>query len=227
MSSSWQRRRIFWQEFRQSFQSTGALLPSGRRLCRALARHTAAGNQPRRLLEVGPGTGVVTDHIIAGMGPSDTLDLVELNPAFVDELRRRLETDDAWRSVAGRVTIVHAPIEEVDPNQQYDAVVSGLPLNNFSSDLATRILRRLRDLTATSATLSFFEYVAIRKFKSLASRRAERLRLAGVERAIGEALNAWAFDRQCVLSNIPPAWVHHLRFDRPAPFQSAGRLRGD
>lgn len=212
MSSSWQRRRLFFQEFRQTFHSTGAVLPSGRQLCRALARHTAAEEKPRRLLEVGPGTGVVTDHIIAGMGPDDSLDLVELNDRFVAELQRRLESEPAWRNASPRVRVLHAPIQEVDADQRYDAVVSGLPLNNFPSELVARILGRLRELAAHGATLSFFEYIGVRKAKSLASKREERLRLAGVERAIDGALREYEFDRQCILANVPPAWVHHLRF---------------
>src|SRR5262245_8969318 len=90
--------RVFFREFRRNFQTTGAIAPSGRRLAKALARFVSERrNGERRILEVGPGTGAVTRAIVAAMGPADRLDLVELNDTFVDVLRRRFETDPAFR----------------------------------------------------------------------------------------------------------------------------------
>jgi hypothetical protein len=41
-----------------------------------------------------------------------------------------------------------------------------------------------------------------------------------VEQALQTALQLHARERQCVLSNVPPAWVHHLQFtgDEPSLF---------
>src|ERR1041384_7663230 len=92
--------RVFWQQFRQAYNSTGAVLPSGRGLCRALSRFVRDGEtasatgqngsnmeairRGRRILEVGPGTGAVTLQIIADMRPNDRLVLVERNHEFVE-----------------------------------------------------------------------------------------------------------------------------------------------
>lgn len=204
--------RLFWQEFRRTFHSTGAVLPSGPRLCRALARFTPGNGQPRRLLEVGPGTGVVTDQIIARLGPTDTLDLVELNDRFVAALSERLQNEPAWHGVADRVHIHHLPVEQHSPDEPYHAMVSGLPLNNFPAEVVRTILNRLEALAAPGGTLSFFEYVGVRKAKALLVNGEERRRLAGVEEALNDARGKWQFDRDCILANVPPAWVHHLRF---------------
>ena len=212
MSTQGANYRLFWQEFRRTFHSTGAVLPSGRRLCRALARFTEGNGQPRRLLEVGPGTGVVTDEIIQRMGPLDSLELVELNDRFVAALRERLANDATWRLAADRVKIHHMPVEQLTPEEPYQAMVSGLPLNNFPADAVRAILLRLEALAAPGATLSFFEYVAIRKVKALVVGAEERRRLAGVEEALRDVRGKWQFARDCVLANVPPAWVHHLRF---------------
>jgi phospholipid N-methyltransferase len=204
--------RLFWQEFRRTFHSTGAVLPSGPSLCRALARFAAANGTPRRLLEVGPGTGVVTDELIAGLGPSDTLDLVELNDRFVAALRERLAADAGWRPVADRVRIHHLPVEQLSPEEPYHAIVSGLPLNNFPAELVDAILNRLAALAAPGGTLSFFEYIGVRRAKALFAGAVERRRLSGVEQALRASRDQWQFARDCVLVNVPPAWVHHLRF---------------
>jgi phosphatidylethanolamine/phosphatidyl-N-methylethanolamine N-methyltransferase len=204
--------RLFWREFRRTFYSTGAVLPSGRRLCRALARHAGGDGKPKRVLEVGPGTGVVTCEIMAQLGPQDTLDIVELNDRFVAALRERLTTEDAWRRVADRVRIHHLPIEQFMPHEPFDCMISGLPLNNFPVDVVQSILMHLEGLAGDRATLSFFEYVGVRKAKSVFCSVAERKRLAGIGEALHKAFDRWQFERECVLANVPPAWVHHLRF---------------
>ncbi|MBX3433640.1 MAG: methyltransferase domain-containing protein [Pirellulales bacterium] len=215
MSSAGGQYRLFWREFRRTFATTGAVLPSGRALCQALASHVAdpgPSHGPRRILEVGPGTGVATEEIIARLGPHDSLDLVELNDRFVAMLHERLQHEPRWQAVASRVKIHHRPVQDLAADAKYDAIVSGLPLNNFPVELVASIFAKLRELAAPGATLSFFEYVAVRKAKSLVCRREERLRLAEVEQTIAAAQKQWGFDRQCVLTNVPPAWVHHFRF---------------
>ncbi|MAT72297.1 MAG: phospholipid methyltransferase [Planctomycetaceae bacterium] len=212
MSGRLDQYRLFWREFRQTFETTGAVAPSGRALCRELARHVTGNGQPRRVLEVGPGTGVVTDQIIARLGPEDTLDLVELNDRFVELLRQRLAEEPSWQAVAERVQIHHKPVQDLSAETPYDAIVSGLPLNNFPADLVAEILAKLHELAADGATLSFFEYVAVRKAKALVSRGDQRRRLLGIETHISNARKQWGCGRRCILANLPPAWVHHLRF---------------
>jgi phosphatidylethanolamine/phosphatidyl-N-methylethanolamine N-methyltransferase len=206
--------RLFWQEFRRTFHSTGAVMPSGPSLCRALARYVSGNGEPRRVLEVGPGTGVVTNEIIAQMGPRDTLDLVELNDRFVEALRQRLAHDDSWKKAASRVRIHHLPVEQHAAEQPYDAIVSCLPLNNFPVNVVRSIFVHLESLASNGATFSFFEYIGVRKAKSLLCSRDERQRLGGIGLALHDAFDAWRFRRECILANVPPAWVHHLRFAR-------------
>jgi phospholipid N-methyltransferase len=91
-------------------------------------------------------------------------------------------------------------------------IVSGLPLNNFPVELVTKLLAKLQQLLAPGGTLSFFEYVAIRRVKTMLSNRSERERLRGIERALGSVLGSHEVGRDCVIANVPPAWVHHVRF---------------
>jgi len=205
--------RLFWQEFCRTFESTGAIAPSGRRLCRSLARYVAGDGQLRRILEVGPGTGVVTDAIIFQMGPRDTLDVVELNERFVAALRERLASDPNWQRVADRVRIHHLPIEQLNAAEQFDVIVSGLPFNNFPVELVQNILTHLEKLAAPGATLSFFEYVAIRRIKAVVCAKPDRDRLKGIGAVLNDAFAKRQFRQEYIMANVPPAWVHHLRYD--------------
>ncbi len=123
--------RLFFKQFRRNFRTTGAILPSSQALCRSLARYVGDGAGPKRILEVGPGTGAVTRHIIRAMGPEDHLDLVELNEQFVACLRQRFVEEPLFASVAPRAEVIHRPVEELPTDRPYDLIVSGLPLNNF------------------------------------------------------------------------------------------------
>lgn len=203
---------LFFREYIRHFHTTGAVLPSGRFLAAALTRFV--GNHadgPRRILEVGPGTGAVTRWIVRGMGAEDRLDLVELNGAFVRQLERRFQTEPAFRAVADRARIHHCPIEELPGGESYDVIVSGLPLNNFSAADVERILTVLTDRLAPEGMLSFFEYIAVRPVRAMLSGRAERARLRAIGLTMRSVLKHHEIRRDAVWLNVPPAWVHHLR----------------
>lgn len=209
LSETW----LFLREFRRNFHTTGAILPSGRRLSAALARNVGRRGVPERVLEVGPGTGAVTRHIVPALGPEDRLDLVELNASFAARLREDFQTDPLLRPVAERVRVIESPIQELDHDTKYDVIVSGLPLNNFSAEMVEQILDALQRLAAPGGVLSFFEYIAIRRARAMISGPAERGRLRGIGLALDRVLDGHEIARDAVWSNVPPAWVHHVRFD--------------
>lgn len=223
--------RVFWRQFRQQYHTTGAVLPSSRGLCRALshfvraaaespnAGDTSAGDRPgvaqrvvsRRILEVGPGTGAATTQIVNDLRPTDQLTLVELNDKFVEHLCERLQSDSVFQPARDRITIIHSGVEELPETEPYDVIVSGLPLNNFSVELVDRLLNKMVKLLTPGGTLSFFEYVAIRRVKAIVSPRSDRERLRDIANILHELLSKAEIRRDLVLANVPPAWVHHVR----------------
>jgi phosphatidylethanolamine/phosphatidyl-N-methylethanolamine N-methyltransferase len=206
--------RLFLREFLCNYHTTGAVLPSGRRLARALARYVGHDGGPKRILEVGPGTGAVTRGIVERMGPEDRLDLVELNDAFVARLESRFRSEPSFVAVAGRVRVFHSPVEDLPPKDQYDLMISGLPLNNFQPAEVQRILDAMGALLAPGGMLSFFEYIAIRRVKAAVSGRAGRERLRGIGRVLDGVLSEGEVRRDWVWVNAPPAWVHHVQMHR-------------
>jgi phosphatidylethanolamine/phosphatidyl-N-methylethanolamine N-methyltransferase len=203
---------LFFREFVRNYHTTGAILPSGRFLAASLSRFIANHSPgPKRILEVGPGTGAVTRRIIDRMGPDDRLDLVELNGAFVERLNHRFQAEPAFRAMADRARVLHCPVEALPPGQGYDVIVSGLPLNNFAVADVERLLSAMTGRLAAGGTLSFFEYMAVRPARSLISGRGERARLRGIGLAMRAVLDPHEIRRDAVLLNVPPAWVHHLR----------------
>jgi len=213
---------LFFREFLRSFHTTGAILPSGRYLAAALTRFVSEKSlPPRKILEVGPGTGAVTRRIIAGMGSADHLDLVELNEAFVQQLEHRFQNEPAFRAAADCARVLHCAVEDLPRSERYDLIVSGLPLNNFAVAEVEQILAVLTALLAPGGTLSFFEYIAVRPLRTLISGRAERARLRGISNALGVLLRDREIRREAVWRNVLPAWVHHVRFPRASSCEHA------
>jgi phosphatidylethanolamine/phosphatidyl-N-methylethanolamine N-methyltransferase len=203
--------RLFFREYLRHFHHTGAIAPSSRWLGAALARYVSEGGGPRRVLEVGPGTGAVTRQIVTRLGERDQFDLVELNPTFVEYLQRRFDAEPHFAGVAQRARVINCPVEELPCDQPYDAIISGLPFNNFSVSDVRRILETFAGLLSPGGTLSFFEYVGVRPARALISGRQERERLRGISEALRETLDGREIRRDCIWPNLPPAWVHHVR----------------
>jgi phosphatidylethanolamine/phosphatidyl-N-methylethanolamine N-methyltransferase len=204
--------RLFFREFLRNFHTTGAILPSGRQLSKALARYVAEdATAGRRILEVGPGTGAVTRHIVAAMKPGDSIDLVELNESFSRQLEMHFRDDPHFRTVADRSRIINSPVEGLPVDKTYDLIISGLPLNNFSAELVESILRKLLQLLKPEGTLSFFEYIAVRRARAIVSGKADRRRLREIGRVLRDVLDGREIRRDAILLNVLPAWVHHVR----------------
>lgn len=215
-------QRIFFKQFVRNFRSTGALAPSSRFLASSLARFVrehryVAGQKPRRILEVGPGTGSVTRAIIKSLGPNDHLTLVEINRAFVKHLKLRLRVDELFTGVKDRVTVIHGRFEELETDTPFDVIVSGLPLNNFTPKEVQEILGTYRRMLGRDGVLSFFEYIAVRRAKHIFANRAERQRLREVGRIMKETLKPVRIDRDMIVANLPPAWVHHVSWRKEKP----------
>lgn len=136
--------------------STGAVTPSGKVLARTMAGYVDV-DAPGPIIELGPGTGPVTEALVAhGVDPARLI-LVEFNPMFCRLLRSRYPTatvvqGDAYRLKHLLETLIRQPAS---------AVVSGLPL--LTKPLRTR-LRLIGDafaLLSPGAPFIQFTYAVV------------------------------------------------------------------
>ena len=136
--------------------STGAVTPSGKVLARTMAGYVDT-DAPGPIIELGPGTGPVTEALVAhGVDPA-RLVLVEFNPMFCRLLRSRYPAatvvqGDAYRLKHLLETLIRQPAA---------AVVSGLPL--LTKPLRTR-LRLIGDafsLLSPGAPFIQFTYAVV------------------------------------------------------------------
>jgi phosphatidylethanolamine/phosphatidyl-N-methylethanolamine N-methyltransferase len=204
--------QTFLTQFLRNYNTTGSVIPSGRALGSALCRYVGSAGAPQKILEAGPGTGAVTGCIIDRMRHDDELWMVELNPTFAAHLRTAFNDKPTFRSAASRCHLIEGSVQQLGREGEFDLVISGLPLNNFSPQDVHTILQAYAKLLKPGGILSFFQYILIRPAKMFVSAGPERDRLKGVGEAIEGMLGESEFAREWVWVNVPPAWVHHIRF---------------
>lgn len=202
----------FFREFRRQFHTTGAILPSSRFLARALTSQMRQSRRPARILEVGPGTGAVTNQIVKALQPDDVFDAVEINEQFVKILQQRFDHEKLFRPHTDQINLIQGSVEELLGNHVYDFIISGLPLNNFACDHIRRIFQTFHRLLKPTGSLSYYEYTFVRQLKVPFVKRQERRRLLKVGRVLKRYIRNYEFQRERILINVPPATVRHLRF---------------
>lgn len=203
----------FLRELPKSFSQIGAMLPSSPALGRAMVRPIREAHRPLNILEVGPGTGPFTKQILKLMRSEDRFTICEINGRFLSLLRRNLSRNEHFRRNRDRITFFHGPVQELPGSAafrgQFDIIVSSLPFSNFAPETVDEILSLFRTMLAEEGSLSFIEYLAVRKVTALFSTRRSRERLVGVEKVIQNWIDRAETDGQVrkriSLLNVPPA----------------------
>ncbi|HEX8298271.1 MAG TPA: methyltransferase domain-containing protein [Rubricoccaceae bacterium] len=209
---------VFVDQVRHSGGAIGAVLPSSRALGRRMLDGLPSADAPRRVLEVGAGTGAFTRALIERLGPSDTLVVVELNPTFCARLRVQIAE---WTRAPGApaVELVEGDVLTYEPQAPFEYIVSSLPLNAFPETLVTQIVRKLEAVLAPGGTLAYFEYTGFRSVRE----GVRRVRGERGPSAVEAALAPHVVGSRQVLWNVPPATVRQVRFGRPSSPELARR----
>jgi phospholipid N-methyltransferase len=183
-------------------------------LAAAMTSSIGAIEGPRRVLEVGPGTGPFTKAILRKLRAGDQFDLVEINENFCRTLEKKLLGPYRGKHPRVKVGLHCAPIEEAKLEGPYDVIVCGLPFNNFPPKLMRQIFRRMFALLKENGELVYFEYAGVRVMKGPVLDSAGRARLKRID-AYGKSLRRHHDGKkEFVLGNIPPAIAYRLKGER-------------
>ena len=132
---------LFVQEWLQAPLITASVTPSSRFLANAMARW-ANPNSKHFVLELGPGTGAVTQALLKRGVAENKIVCVENNPKMASVLSKRFP----------RTHILSGDAREFDKLLQekfgdvecVEAVISSLPLKNFPADEAENLSNKIR-----------------------------------------------------------------------------------
>lgn len=200
----------FLKEFFANPTGVGAIAPSSVPLAieiTSLIPEKKIKREPLRILEVGAGTGIFTEVIANKMMPEDRLDVIELEKNLCVHLK------DNFKKM-GNVAIHCTSIVDFVPNKPYDIIVSGLPFNAFDSDLVQKILDKYISIVKDDGVISYFEYIFISSAKMFMTYGTSKENIKKIDKITSDFLKKYEFKKAKVIWNIPPAWVHHVRFHK-------------
>lgn len=203
---------IFVRELPKSFGQIGAMLPSSSALAKVMVSPLNRYPGARRILEVGPGTGPFTRQILRMMGDEDIFVICEINPRFMDRLKKTLLGDKYYWKHRDRVVFFEGPVQALPGssiNCLFDVIVSSLPFVNFSPEVVDNIFEQFAGMLRPGGMLTFLQYAGVWKFRELFSSKETRKRVRGVEDVIEKWSSRARTDgeviRKLSLLNFPPA----------------------
>jgi phospholipid N-methyltransferase len=191
--------RLFLRESLRKIRVTASVVPSSRFLTTAMVDQVNF-RKVRNLVEVGSGTGVITQEILRRMTPDSRLFALEINHNFVRHLRTCCQ--------APRLAVLHVDASEllnqlaVHDARTIDVVISSLGLTGMTSEHRTRIVRQAEACLAPNGIMMQFQYVtSLTPLPDLRNRQLWRFQE-------GEFLRRYpSVIAKPVLLNLPPALV--------------------
>lgn len=187
--SAWPGYLVFLGALIRNPRAVGAVMPSSVQLARRMVRDVAPAS---RVVELGPGTGVITREILARNGPSGSFLAVDTNRAFVDGIRRSWPGIDC---VCASAEILPALTAERGW-MHADHIVSGLPFASLPVATTRLILDGVHQVLRVGGTFTTFQYL-----------HAYQLPPASAFRRTLSALLGCQPSSQIVVRNVPPAFV--------------------
>jgi UDP-N-acetylglucosamine:LPS N-acetylglucosamine transferase/phospholipid N-methyltransferase len=185
-------------------RTVGAVMPSSCMVAQALIEPLRERRHPMRILELGSGTGQVTNAIIPLLQENDTLDLVELNQAYCKTLTELYGTQQ-------NVHIFSGSVVDWKPTYQYDAIICTLPFNTFTPDLLEKCLEHICHLGKKDTLFCYIQLRFLKPFKWLLLNKTEWEENKIVTATMELFNKKYCYKQKNVYGNIPPVKVFYCR----------------
>jgi phospholipid N-methyltransferase len=145
---------LFAQQFLQHPLQIGSVIPSSPYLERRViaAADIASANL---VIELGPGTGGMTQAMLQAMRPTGRLLSIEINPLFHEQVSRI--ADERLIAHLGSAADVRTIAAEHGLGTP-DAIVSGIPFSTMDQALGSRILREVAGFLAEAGRFVAYQF---------------------------------------------------------------------
>ncbi|MEZ5314720.1 MAG: methyltransferase domain-containing protein [Chlamydiales bacterium] len=195
---------LFIKRFFSHPSTIGSVVPSSKSLAWHMTKQALQKkNRPLRYLEVGAGSGALTKHLIPKLRKNDTLDLVEIDPYFCLQLKKKY-------SHFPYIKIHQISILEFEKNN-YDVVISSLPINAFKSSCVDKILIKYKTLVKQGGVISYFEYMGLGKIKKLYLLGKLQVDFNTILLLKKNFVESYCTEVNKIWWNFPPARVFHCQ----------------
>lgn len=188
-------KNVLFRRFLRNPVRVGALCPSSRGLCRMMVSHVGM-DSAGVIVELGPGTGVITREIVRKMPENSKLIAIELDETLCSLLRQQFPEIIVCNDTAAGIGEILERYSLPNP----DVVISGLPWANFTPKLQRSILSSVADHIAPGGYFATFAYLQGLMFPT-----GQRFR-----KLLGELFSD-VQTSPVIWKNLPPAFVYRCR----------------
>jgi phosphatidylserine decarboxylase len=213
---------LFLQQLGNGFSDIGAIFPTGSPAARSLCSEIRRTRGPKRILEVGCGTGPVTEAVIDAMSDEDTLTVCDLNESFMNYVKKRFEEEPKFAARADQVSFYIGDVTELGTENAFDIIISSIPFTTLESDMLKKVIAHYKFLLTPGGSLTYIEYAYFRDIRDALQPVHKDARYEQVSDQIREMLESYEFRSEVIRSNFPPAVVRSLRFEQPKPEAATG-----
>ncbi len=184
---------FFLKQFISRPGKVGAFAPSSGYLAQAMIGRYALSDA-KSVLELGPGTGALTKHIVPRLGSRTQFNAIELNEEFV----RILKDEFPHQNIHLGSATDSLQILKEQKLESAEYIISGLPWASFDPELQNALLKAVLDCLPDGGKFTTFAYSAAawlprgKRFRKLLEDNFSEVSRSAV-----------------VWRNLPPAFAYH------------------
>lgn len=182
----------FFKQFLLHPVQMGAVKASSPALAKEIVQLTRL-KEKRVVVELGPGTGAITQEIVSSLSEKTTFFAVEINSALVQQFQKRFPDQTIYRADAREL-----PLRLADQGiQSVDCIISGLPWAGFDHTLQKELLNVIYHALEPGGVFATYGYI---HGPHLPAGKAFRTLLDETFSTVEKSRVVWM--------NLPPAFVY-------------------
>lgn len=200
-------QREFWRDWAQ----TGSVTASSPGLARAMVEPYWNGSREQDVLEIGSGTGIISERIFRSMQSRDQLTIVEINRNFLTITHNKMVRKFGDKVIDERVSFINGDfLQQRLPADKFSRICCSLPFNNFEPAVIQEIFQEMYRICQPGGMIVFYEYILLRRLRYWLSFGSSR-NLKMIEGVLSDQIRRFGIEKIPRFSNFPPAMVYLLR----------------
>ncbi len=205
-------RLTFAKEFFKASDGAGTMIECSHAVGQELIKYLMQlqrDNPERslRVLQLGAGTGSITEVIAQQLRTIDHLDAVEKSDSMCAILHQKFDDKP-------NVSIRCLSIIDWCPQETYDLIISMLPFTLFDVDMMSKVIEHLKKLIKPNGYISYVAYLGGSKLKKLFSWGNKKQEHEKKMSILKNFRHSYKIDKTIVWKNVPPIRVYHLQFSK-------------
>lgn len=158
---------------------------------------------PIRIIEVGAGTGSLTQVIVKYLRSIDHFDIIEISPDFCSILQEKF-------GKYPNISIHCSSITEWQPSYQYNFIICTLPFVSLEKSFMNVAIDHLLHITKPDGIFSYVSFAGIANLKvPFLKKQAQNDHKEKMNR-LRKLRDDYQIDSATIFQNFPPIRVYHL-----------------